>query len=124
MCWPAAGMAVAMLIGLWIWDELTYDHYHKNHNEIAQVMTTSARNGGELGTGPWVASPLGIELRAKYGSDFKNVCMVSASQSRELAAGDKKITAQGIWVKQISCYAYPKMLKGSINGLKDPTSIY
>jgi len=47
----AAGMAVAMLIGLWIWDELTYDHYPKSQ-WIAQVMTTSARNGGELAQAP------------------------------------------------------------------------
>jgi len=120
----ATGMAVAVLIGMWIWDELTYDHYHKNHNEIAQVMTTSARNGGDLGTGPWVAAPLGIELRAKYGSDFKNVCMASASQSRVITLGDKKISAEGIWVEA----GFPgmltlKMLKGNINGLKDPASI-
>jgi hypothetical protein len=25
----AIGMAVAMLIGLWIWDELSYNKYHK-----------------------------------------------------------------------------------------------
>src|SRR5438093_575183 len=82
----AAGMAVAMLIGLWIWDELTYDHYHKNHDQIAQIMTTLV-NGGEISTGPGVASPLGNELRTKYDSDFKNVCMTSWDlQSRELAA--------------------------------------
>jgi len=43
---------------------------------------------------------------------------------RELAAGDKKITAQGIWVKQIFLLCYPKNAEGSINGLKDPTSIF
>jgi hypothetical protein len=73
----AAGMAVTMLIGLWIWDELTYDHSHKNHDQLAQVMTTIAVNGGELTTDPSVASPLGNELRAKYASDFKSVCVAS-----------------------------------------------
>ena len=120
----AAGMAVAMLIGLWIWNELTYDHYHKNHDRIAQVMTTTAGNGGELNTGPGVASPLGIELRAKYGSDFKNVCMTSSNQSRELAVGDKKITAQGMWVEANFPSMFTlKMLEGNINGLKDPSSV-
>jgi putative ABC transport system permease protein len=120
----AAGMAVAMLIGLWIWDELTYDHYHKNHDRIAQVMTTTAGNGSELNTGPGVASPLGNELRAKYGSDFKSVCMASANQSRELAVGDKKITAQGMWVEaNFPSMLTLQMLKGNINGLKDPSSL-
>ena len=34
----ALGMAVAMMIGLWIWDELSYDKYHKNYDRIARVM--------------------------------------------------------------------------------------
>lgn len=120
----AAGMAVALLIGLWIWDELTYDHFHKNHDRLAQVMTTTAGNGGELNTSPGVASPLGNELRAKYGSDFKNVCMASSNQSRELAVGDKKITAQGMWVEaNFPSMLTIQMLKGNINGLKDPSSV-
>jgi putative ABC transport system permease protein len=36
----AAGMAVAILIALWIWDEVTYDRYHSNHDQLAQLMTT------------------------------------------------------------------------------------
>lgn len=121
----ASGMAVAMLIGLWIWDELTYDNYHKNHDQIAQIMTTLITNGGEISTGPGVASPLGNELRTKYGSDFKNVCMTSWDpQSRELAVGDKKITAQGMWVEaNFPSMLTLKMLKGNINGLQDPSSI-
>jgi cytoskeletal protein RodZ len=34
----SVGMAVAILIGLWIWDELSFDKYHQNYNSIAQVM--------------------------------------------------------------------------------------
>ena len=34
----AIGMAVAMLIGLWIYDELSFNKYHKNYDSIAQVM--------------------------------------------------------------------------------------
>ena len=33
----ALGMAVTLLIGLWINNELTFNHYHKNHDRIAQV---------------------------------------------------------------------------------------
>ena len=34
----AAGMAVAILIGLWIWDELSFNKYHQHYDRIAQVM--------------------------------------------------------------------------------------
>lgn len=33
----AVGMAVAMLIGLWIYDELSFNKYHKNYDGIAQI---------------------------------------------------------------------------------------
>src|ERR1700722_5635573 len=34
----ATGMAIALLIGLWIADETSFDHSHANHARIAQVM--------------------------------------------------------------------------------------
>ena len=33
----AIGMAVAMIIGLWVWDELSFDKFHKNYDRIAQA---------------------------------------------------------------------------------------
>jgi hypothetical protein len=73
----AAGMAVAILIALWIWDEVTYDKYHSNHDQLAQVMTTFIDNDGKMGTGQAVCMPIGDELRSKFGSDFKNISMAS-----------------------------------------------
>jgi ABC-type antimicrobial peptide transport system permease subunit len=87
-------------------------------------MNTIVRNGGDLSTSPFVASPLGNELRTKYRSDFKNVSMASWNQSRELAVGDKKITAQGMWVEaNFPSMLTIQMLEGNINGLKDPSSV-
>lgn len=34
----ATGMAVAMLIGLWIHDELSFNKYNQNYDRIAQVL--------------------------------------------------------------------------------------
>ncbi|MGN6618158.1 MAG: ABC transporter permease [Ilyomonas sp.] len=120
----AAGMTVAILIGLWIWDEVSFDHYHENHDRLAQVMTTQTFNG-ETGTGRAVAMPLGNELRTKYGSDFKNVSMASWNFGHILGVGDKKISAEGMWVEP----AFPSMftlktVSGNVtSGLKDPSSI-
>ena len=33
----AVGMTVAMLIGLWVYDEVNFDKYHQNYDSIAQV---------------------------------------------------------------------------------------
>ena len=34
----AVGMTVAMLIGLWIYDELSYNNSHENYGRIAQAF--------------------------------------------------------------------------------------
>lgn len=120
----ATGMGVAILIGLWIWDELSFDAYHKNRSRLAQVMTTQTFNG-ETGTGQAVAMPLANELRTKYGSDFKNVSMASWNFGHVLAVGDKKISAEGMWVEPVFPSMFSlKMLKGNVAaGLNDPSSI-
>lgn len=74
----AVGMAVAMLIGFWIYDELTYNTYHKNYDRIAQVMQHQTFNGRK-GTEMSIPIPLGAELKNKYGDDFKYLVMAKAA---------------------------------------------
>jgi ABC-type antimicrobial peptide transport system permease subunit len=120
----ATGMTVAMLIALWIWDEVTYDQYHKNHTELAQVMTTFINDQDEMVTAQAVAMPIGNELRSKYGGDFKNVSMASWNFSHVLSVGEIKISERGMWVEANFPDMFSlKMLQGSLNGLADPSSI-
>src|ERR1700712_2796311 len=72
----AVGMAVAMLIGLWVYDEISYDKYHQNYDRIAQVMQNTTQNG-EIGTGTSVPPMMAEEIRNNYGSDFKYVTQAS-----------------------------------------------
>jgi len=120
----ATGMAVAMLIALWIWDEVSFDRYHTNHGQLAQVMTTFIDNDGKMETGQAICMPIGKELRSKYGSDFKNVSMASWNFSHVLKVEDKKITGSGMWVDSNFPSMFSlRMIKGNINGLADPSSI-
>ena len=70
----AVGMAVVMLISLWICDELSFRSIHKNYNRIAQVIQ-NVTNNGEVQTWFQTPYPLAAELRKSYGSDFKSVVM-------------------------------------------------
>ena len=63
------GMAVAILIGLWIWSELSFDKNFKNYDRIAQVMQTETLNG-EVNTTKGNVMPLAAELRKNYGERF------------------------------------------------------
>ncbi len=120
----ATGMAVALLIALWIWDEVTFNDYHTNHKHLAQVMTTFFDDKNKAETGQAVAMPLGEELKTKYASDFKNVSMASWNFGHVLAVGETKITGQGMWVEANFPSMFSlKMKAGNINALNDPSSV-
>jgi len=119
----AVGMAVAMMIGLWVYDELSFDKYHKNYDRIAQVMQHANFNG-KIET--QVANPalMGPEIRAKYGSNFKYVVQSSWTGGHLLTVGDKNITKVGIFFEPDAPEMLTlKMRKGTRAGLKDPYSI-
>jgi ABC-type antimicrobial peptide transport system permease subunit len=119
----AVGMAVAMLIGLWVHDELSFNKYHQNYDRIAQVMQ-SANFNGKIET--QVANPalMGAELRAKYGSDFKYVVQSSWTGSHLLSVDNKPFTKVGNYFEPDGPEMFSlKMLKGTRKSLTDPHSI-
>jgi len=119
----AMGMAVAILIGLWIYDEVMYDRAHKNYGRIAQIMQHQTYNG-KIATQTAVPFPIGAELRKNYGSDFKYVLMSTWGGRHVLASGDKKLAKNGRFIEaQAPDMLSLKMLLGSANGLNDPYSI-
>jgi putative ABC transport system permease protein len=119
----AIGMAVAMLIGLWIWDELSFNKTHKNYNTIAQVMQNQTFNG-EVQTWGSQAMQLGPELRNHYGSNFKHVVVSSFTNDHLLAVDDKKFARTGDFMEPaITDMLALKMVKGTRAGLNDLNSI-
>lgn len=120
----AVGMAVTLLIALWIRDEVTFNNYHTHHRQLAQVMSTSFNDQGESGTGSAVALPLGEELAVKFAGDFQQVSMASWSYDHTLLFNEKLITGKGMWVEAGFPQMFSlKMLKGNIQALGDPSSI-
>jgi ABC-type antimicrobial peptide transport system permease subunit len=119
----AAGMAVAMLIGLWIWDELSFNKSFKNYDRIAQVLTNSVYNGG-VGTDYNTAPPYGDELRNSFGADFRHVLMTSRPFPMVLSSGEKNLMKTGYYFEPgVTDMLSLRMLKGSRDGLKAPSSI-
>jgi len=119
----AIGMAVAILIGLWIYDELSFNKYHKNYDRIAQVMIRYNFNG-QRGSSHSLVRPLEQELRNKYGRYFKHIVMSRWNEGHILSAGDKKLSQTGRFMQEGAAEMLSlKMLGGSWNGLKDPHSI-
>lgn len=118
----AIGMSVALLIGLWIRDEVSWDHVHSRHARLARMMDTQIENGKAY-TDWGIDVPLADELRTKYGSDFKHIALAGGHEHHLLTAGEKKIDKVGFSCQQeLPVMLTLHMLKGSIDALKDPSS--
>jgi len=119
----AVGMSVGVLIGLWIWDELSFDHYHQNHTRLAKVMGTQVNNG-EVVTSDQVVIPLRNELESKHKDLFKQLALTSQIEFLVLSVGEKNISQSGMFVQPefFSMMTF-KILKGNPDALKDPSSM-
>ena len=119
----AVGMAVAMLIGLWIYDELSFDKSNENYESITQVFQ-HLTNNGEVQTQPYLPFPLADELRKNYGSDFKNVALIKNNEPALLSFADKKLSQKGGYFEpQFLDMMNIKLLRGSNKSLDDPNAI-
>jgi predicted permease len=119
----ATGMAVTMLIALWIYDEISFNHNFKNYKSIVQVMVFQSANG-ESGTSESMATPVGKALAAEYKADFEHVSFVSWGGDMLLAHEDKKLSGFGRLVQPSFSRMFTlKMLEGNIDALSDPTTL-
>lgn len=119
----AIGMAVSVLIGLWIWDEISFDRYFRHHDHLAQALGNQTMNG-ETYTSGTIAIPLGTTLNAQKGSDFKLVSLASKNNDHLLGISDKKIPGAGMWVQRDFPEMFTlRMIDGNRDALKDPSSM-
>ena len=118
----SVGMAVAILIGLWMYDEISFDKNFKNYHRIAQVIQ-NVTNNGEVQTWKSVPYPLADELRKKYGSDFKRVVMGTNRGDHLLAFDDKKLKQNGIFFEKEADELLSLQIERGSGGLDDPASI-
>lgn len=120
----AIGMAVTIMIGLWIHDELTYNNIHDNYDHLAQLLihqTVSEKTR----TGYAIAQPSAPALRENFGSDFEHVSMASWNYEHLITLGDKSLRPEGMHVQpEFPMMFSLEMLAGSQrDGLKDPDAI-
>lgn len=119
----ALGMAVTLIIGLWVHDELSHNDYFNKKDRIAQIFQSQTFNG-EIGTGPAIPRPLEFALREGYGDNFKHLVMASWTTPLYLGYGEKSLSKEGNYMQQ----GAPDMLdlnilKGEKNGLRKINSI-
>jgi putative ABC transport system permease protein len=117
------GMAVALLIGLWIADELSANKNFGHYDRIAQVYTRFTIQG-ERGAGNSAPVALADELRAHYGGSFRQVVMSTWNYGHLLAVGGKVLSNQGSFMESGAPDMLTlRMLEGSRDGLKKGPAI-
>jgi putative ABC transport system permease protein len=119
----ALGMAVTIMIGLWVNGELTYDSHFKNKEKIGQFWQSQTFNGN-VGTGPAIPRPLEFELKNNYSQYFKHIVMSTWTQSRYLRAGNTTINKTGNYMQAEGPEMFDvNVMAGERDGLTDLNSI-
>ncbi|MCF2502639.1 ABC transporter permease [Dyadobacter sp. CY107] len=119
----AIGMAVAMLISMWVWDEWSFNKNMESSDRIARVMWNSTQNGKVI-TSPNMPFPLAAELRNSHGQDLERVAISWSSDDYDILSGESKFRRKGRFMEPEGAYILsPKMVKGSREALRNPASV-
>lgn len=118
----SVGLAVAMVIGLWIKDELSWEKHFDNYETAGRVIQ-NVTNNGNVDTWWSVPWPLAEELRKNYGDNFEHV-VLATDNSSIISHDDKTLSRSGYFAEPDFAHLFSlKMLKGSRNALKDQSSV-
>lgn len=117
------GIAVALLIGLWVYDELSFNRYHKNYDYIAQV-NYYVKEEGKQHVQSRQSYLLADVLKTSYGSNFKQVLMAIEPNEYILSTTEKNISRNGQFIEPGGPELFTlNMLAGTWSGLQDFHSI-
>jgi len=120
----AAGMAVALLIALWVVNEYSYDKFLPGYKSLYQVeLNFTDPHEGEH-TQPAVSLPIADVLRKQY-PEIKYVAEAGWVQQHDLLIGSKKLYMNGgaVGADFLKMFRYP-LIKGNANAvLNDAFSI-
>jgi putative ABC transport system permease protein len=118
------GIAVVLLIVIWIQDELSFNKYHSGYNSIAMVMQNNIENG-KIYTSPVFPTGFGTLLKTSYGNYFDKVVLVrTPAENRVVANGLRKFTQNGYFMQSGGPQLFSlRMVYGSVDGLKETNSI-
>jgi putative ABC transport system permease protein len=117
------GLACSILIFFWVADELSYNKFHTNYNDLYKVYKNYDYGEG-INTGFQMPYPLKEAIAAK-SSDVKYIVMTNWGEGCLLETNGKKINQLGLSVSEdfLKMFTFP-MKKGDMQtALNDPSSI-
>ena len=119
----AIGMAVTLIIALWVYQEFSYNRFLPNYKTIYQVRLNHNIEGS-INTMNTVSLPLGDVLRKEI-PEIKYVAETDWNDNHSLMVGETKLYLKGMRTGNdfLKIFQYP-FVKGNANAvLNDPYSI-
>jgi ABC-type antimicrobial peptide transport system permease subunit len=92
------GITCTILIALWVTDELNYDKFHRNYNDIYKILANRDFKN-EMFTDPNMVLPLANALQGST-PQLKNATVVTYSNHHLFKYGETKIQKKGMTVNE------------------------
>ena len=119
----AIGMAVALVIGLWVQYQVSYDRWLPDYGQAYKIMVRGSWNGvAEAGSATCL--PLADAIK-KDVPEVKYVAQADFGSQHSLMAGDKKLYTKGMFAGEdfLKIFKYPLLQGHAEDVLKQPASI-
>ncbi|MEB2775071.1 ABC transporter permease [Algoriphagus sp. D3-2-R+10] len=117
------GCTCTLFILLWVYDELTFDKFHENYEDIYQVMAHRDFNN-QIFTDQNMVLPLAQTIEAEL-PEVEYAVVSTYSESHVLTVGDTRLRKNGITVGEnfFDIFSWQFIQGNAITALPDPNSI-
>ncbi|MEJ0029550.1 MAG: ABC transporter permease [Bacteroidota bacterium] len=118
------GMSVAMLIGLWVYDELTFNKYFSNYDSLVMITKDIDESGHHYAGNKYLPYPLIHELKTNYSANFAHVMPLSGQWEGALSTPTKSVLKTGIYIDEEAPEAFSfEMIQGNWKAMEDQLTI-
>lgn len=119
----AVGIACAVLMLLWVGDELSFDRFHENYGEIHKVFINQEFSG-EIITHGAVPYPTMNAIRT-IAPGVRHVAMTNYGEGYNLTVGDTRVAKMGLAVSEefFNMFSFKTIYGDALVASHDPSSI-
>ncbi len=119
----AVGIACSILIMLWVWDEVSYNRFHKNADRLGQLWVLNEFSDN-ISSSQAVPLPT-YEFFKTNDSRIKNTCLAHWPYKHLLAVDETKITKTGQFASPefLTMFQFPFVKGSASTALNDASSI-
>ncbi len=121
----ALGMATCILIFLWVQDELGFDRFHENADDLYRVVENQFYAGGEIFPVAVTPGPLAFTLKDDY-PEIVNVCRMQGSMTMLVEYEDQSFNQPGLMPASptfFEMFTFPFLQGDATTALNDLNSI-